>query len=519
MSLTVATPFVESEIVRSYLSQRALELLGQHNASTTGDLLQLIVPGDGEPELDAFIERELGLSPSTVRELRRDLLAALPESEAAAVQAPGWEQFVAGVAEATAIGDVRPLPFRGRGRTPIAHSLVSELGRVRDQGRRGSCVPQSLIVLVEHLHRKTGLEFSPQFLYRHCKRCDGHHGPGTHLHIAVCVLRDKGVCLESTDPYNGSVKHGNEGHEPAPPGSDAEGRAYRCRNAHSIPMVNIELMLRVIAGFRVGGHRISGRALMFAIKLFRGFMGGETARTGKVLVPLPGSKVVGHHAMAIVGYRLDPRVPGGGYFIVRNSWGVGWARENPDGPGTCHIPFAYFSGHAHSQTFALFTAEEAAWIEGEPDAVPAPPRPRSRAAGLSVVACLAGAIALSALAPEALRPEPLIERPGCYAYWPEGRVLEKRVMPAETLSGWGSWFEVPRDELADWNGLSTDSQLTRDDRLVVHLDSAPRFHRVEPGDTLSGIQERYGIDNPWKLKGLNCMDDDVVYVGETLLLL
>jgi C1A family cysteine protease len=29
----------------------------------------------------------------------------------------------------------------------------------------------------------------------------------------------------------------------------------------------------------------------------------------------------GGHAVAVVGYRLDARAPGGGYFIVKNSWG------------------------------------------------------------------------------------------------------------------------------------------------------------------------------------------------------
>ena len=36
---------------------------------------------------------------------------------------------------------------------------------------------------------------------------------------------------------------------------------------------------------------------------------------------------MGGHAMCMVGYQDDADVPGGGYFLVRNSWGTAWARK------------------------------------------------------------------------------------------------------------------------------------------------------------------------------------------------
>ena len=50
----------------------------------------------------------------------------------------------------------------------------------------------------------------------------------------------------------------------------------------------------------------------------------ETRRTGKITMPLPGEPTEGGHAWCIVGYQDEASVPGGGYFIVRNSWGTGW---------------------------------------------------------------------------------------------------------------------------------------------------------------------------------------------------
>jgi hypothetical protein len=42
-----------------------------------------------------------------------------------------------------------------------------------------------------------------------------------------------------------------------------------------------------------------------------------------------------------VGYVDDDTVPGGGFFIVRNSWGAAWAADSPEGAGHALMPFEY----------------------------------------------------------------------------------------------------------------------------------------------------------------------------------
>jgi C1A family cysteine protease len=45
--------------------------------------------------------------------------------------------------------------------------------------------------------------------------------------------------------------------------------------------------------------------------------------------------------MALVGYQDDTNAPGGGYFLLRNSWGTDWANQSYYGAGYGVIPYAY----------------------------------------------------------------------------------------------------------------------------------------------------------------------------------
>jgi len=74
-------------------------------------------------------------------------------------------------------------------------------------------------------------------------------------------------------------------------------------------------------------------------------------RTGKITLPLPGEVPAGGHSWCIVGYVDDEDVPGGGYFIVRNSWGTNWAVDSPEASGHGLMPYEYVERYA----FEAFT--------------------------------------------------------------------------------------------------------------------------------------------------------------------
>ena len=78
---------------------------------------------------------------------------------------------------------------------------------------------------------------------------------------------------------------------------------------------------------------------------------------GNIRVPLSSDPSIGGHAMIMVGYQDDTAVPGGGYFIVRNSWGEGWASDSDLAPGYARLPYKYIADNGRSAFVATGAAQ------------------------------------------------------------------------------------------------------------------------------------------------------------------
>src|SRR6185436_12334119 len=97
-----------------------------------------------------------------------------------------------------------------------------------------------------------------------------------------------------------------------------------------------------------------------------------TRRSGQITMPLAGEAQVGGHAVCLVGFQDQASAPGGGYFILRNSWGTTWGSLNPYGAGYGIIPYKYIST-LNWEAYTLTTIA----ISDEPEDVTEAPKDRT----------------------------------------------------------------------------------------------------------------------------------------------
>ena len=81
----------------------------------------------------------------------------------------------------------------------------------------------------------------------------------------------------------------------------------------------------------------SGNAITMGMSVYESFESRRVKRTGVVPMPQPHERLLGGHAVLVVGYRNQSQS-----FIVRNSWGTRWGRS-----GYCFLPYEYLMSRKH----------------------------------------------------------------------------------------------------------------------------------------------------------------------------
>lgn len=218
---------------------------------------------------------------------------------------------------------------------PEKVDLTPHMPPVRNQGFRGTCVAHSVTAYREYLlgDQSTGANLSEQFLYCEAKQRDGFPGDGTWIRVAMGVLKDVGICREETWPYNPNPNPANIGQGPVPANAETEANGFKVVDITCLNATWVDTLRQAIAG---------GLPVSFGVKVYTSMQRPNSYRVGDVRLPLPGERSLGGHAMLAVGYEDDPEVPGGGYFIVRNSWGEAFGHDGEVSPGYCRIPYQYF---------------------------------------------------------------------------------------------------------------------------------------------------------------------------------
>ncbi len=245
--------------------------------------------------------------------------------------------------EVLAARDLLPEYVPPSGRLVLREStdLLDQLPPVRNQGGRGTCVAHAVLGVREQLELAAGaprdLNLSEQYVYWWCKAHDGIPVvSGTYVSVGMRCLANTGAPLEAMWPYV-SVEKQDQGQGP-PPAAAANGDpAFRTLRTQEFNRADITGIKTCLA---------EGRAVAFSVPVFDSwYASSATSRWGKLTLPLPGEGQNGGHAMTLVGYQDDAGAPGGGFFLVRNSWQP-WSWDGVWREGYGYIPYAYITRFA-----------------------------------------------------------------------------------------------------------------------------------------------------------------------------
>jgi len=245
---------------------------------------------------------------------------------------------------------------------PPAVDHRDKLPPIRNQAQRGTCVAHASVAVREHLEMKVGasdIDLSEQFVYWWCKEQDGLPDvSGTYTRLGMECMKAVGVPEERYWPYNPWPIPDNEGQGPPPQEALDHAAIFKIKRIIKLNPSRVEDLKTCLA---------EGKIIAFAIPVFDSwYYSAAVKRYGKITMPLPGEEANGGHAMALVGYQDDEEAPGGGYFIIRNSWQP-WAYDSAWGNGYGTIPYAYIENHCYAAFSADRLSEADVYIRDNED--------------------------------------------------------------------------------------------------------------------------------------------------------
>jgi C1A family cysteine protease len=202
---------------------------------------------------------------------------------------------------------------------------------VYDQGQLGSCTANAIAAAIEFDRKKQSLaDFVPSrlFVYYNERAMEGTTGSdsGAQIRDGIKSVAQLGDCPETQWPYDiaqFAVK--------PPAGCYADALKDKA-----------VLYKRLIQSLnQLKGCLASGYPVVCGFSVYESFESQQVAATGTAPMPGPGEKLLGGHAVMMVGYDDDQT-----RFILRNSWGTTWGMQ-----GYFTLPYAYLTEENLSSDF------------------------------------------------------------------------------------------------------------------------------------------------------------------------
>lgn len=198
---------------------------------------------------------------------------------------------------------------------------------VRDQDGIGCCTGFATASLKEFLERQRKWRakpiLSPLYIYYEARRLGNlplDQDTGAHIRDAMKVLDKLGAPAEKSWPYI------VDNFDDDPPNKVDNGALFHRINTYN--RINGLLEMKECLS--------SGRAFVLGFVVYQSFFDTANMAQGWMPMPSPGEQVYGGHAVLCVGLKNDPAIAGGGYLIIKNSWGV-----NVHDRGYFYLPYAF----------------------------------------------------------------------------------------------------------------------------------------------------------------------------------
>ena len=224
----------------------------------------------------------------------------------------------------------------------FCHNAIKQLDlrckcpTVYDQGNLGSCTANAIgfAYHFDELKQNSQSPFIPSrlFIYYNERNMEGHtsEDSGAEIHDGVQTINTIGVCQEEMWPYD--INKFTE---------KPSDNCYEIAKNHQ--SVSYNALDQNIDQFKAA--IISGFPVVFGFSVYESFESADVTKTGKMPMPKEGEKILGGHAVALVGFDDINNV-----FIVRNSWGENWGDK-----GYFYMPYEFIKNSDYASDFWVIT--------------------------------------------------------------------------------------------------------------------------------------------------------------------